>query len=140
MYKRNFSDFCRSIGPSEDINGNRVWLSTKRKTRLPVKPQLHKLDNPMDPKLKCTTCDKQIDNGCELYYCRPCQEVRICDNKDCAILHHCKISKPKAFCVCGKDAIFFCNRCGEKSHCCKKCQTNDWRHHRRKECQVPYID
>ena len=63
VYKRNFSDFCRSIGPSEDINGNRVWLSMKRKTRLPVKPQLHKLDNPMDPKLKCTTCDKQIDNS-----------------------------------------------------------------------------
>ena len=86
--------FCQSIGPSSDINGNQVPLSTRRKTCLPVQPQLFELENPNDPNLKCTTCDKVIGNNCALHYCRPCRRVRICDNKNCAILHHCKIRKP----------------------------------------------
>ena len=138
-HNRNFSNFCRSIGHSEDINGNLVQLCTKVKTCLPVKPQLHKLEKHLDPDLKCTTCDKKIDNSNATYYCRPCQRVRICDNKSCAILHHCKIWKPKAFCVCGQDAMFCCERCREKSYCCKACQIKDWSRHKQ-DCHLPLID
>ena len=60
----NLLAFCQSIGPSTDINGNQVPLSTRRKTRLPVQPQLFALENPNDPNLKCTTCDKVIGNNC----------------------------------------------------------------------------
>ena len=135
----NLLAFFQSIGPSLDINGNQVPLSTRRKTRLPVQPQLFQLENPNDPNLKCTTCDKVIGNNCALYYCRPCRRVRICDNKNCAILHHCKIRKPKHFCSCGKDAMFNCSRCGIKHHCSKTCQHVDWKCHKT-ECELPLID
>ena len=131
--------FCQSICPSTDINGNKVPLSTRRRARMPVQPQLCELENPNDPNLKCSTCDKVIGNDCALCYCRPCQQVRICDNKNCAILHHCKIRKPKHFCFCGKDAMFFCSRCGIKSHCSKTCQCVDWKCHKA-ECELPLID
>ena len=135
----NLLAFFQSIGPSLDINGNQVPLSTRRKTRLPVQPQLFQLENPNDPNLKCTTCDKVIGNNCALYYCRPCRRVRICDNKNCAILHHCKIRKPKHFCSCGKDAMFNCSRCGIKHYCSKTCQHVDWKCHKT-ECELPLID
>ena len=139
-YEANFSAFCRSIGHSTDINGNLVKLSTQHKTHSLVKPQLHELHNPNDPNLQCSTCERQIDNACSLYYCRPCQRVRICDNKKCAILHHCKIRKPKAFCICGQDAMFLCKRCETKACCSNTCQKNDWKRHKVNECQLPLID
>ena len=135
-----FLAFCRSIGPSTDINGNLVELSTQHKTHALVEPQLCKLENPNDPNLKCSTCQKQIDNTCSVHYCRPCQQVRICDDKKCAILHHCKIRKPKAFCICGQDAMFLCKRCENKAYCSSTCQTNDWKRHKVNECQLPLID
>ena len=140
-HKTKFSEFCDSNRPSEDTTGNKIYLSTQRKTHVSVKPQLQELDNPMDPKLKCTTCDKKINSSCGFYHCRPCQMVRICDNNDCAILHHCKIRKPKAFCtVCRNNAMFLCKRCQNKPYCSNQCQKKDWKRHKKDECKPPYID
>ena len=47
--------------------------------------------------------------------------------------------KPKAFCVCGQDAMFHCERCREKSYCCKACQIKDWSCHKQ-DCHLPLID
>lgn len=124
--------FFKEIGPSEDINGNAVHLSTTEYTKVLVRPQLVALDPPNKPSTNlCTTCGKDCHQTQSYFYCRPCHKHFVC-SEECGIPHNCKIRKPRGFCRCGNDAPFWCGRCYQETYCGSTCQSKDWETHKKR--------